>query len=62
MGIGSGGNYALAAARGLATVEDLPALEIAQRSMAVAADMCVFTNFNFTTEELGVVAEESEAE
>mmetsp|Transcript_27624 Transcript_27624/g.82908 ORF Transcript_27624/g.82908 Transcript_27624/m.82908 type:complete len:214 (+) Transcript_27624:152-793(+) len=62
MGIGSGGSYALAAARALATVEDLPALEIAQRSMDVAADMCVYTNTNFTVEELDDVEDAPEEE
>jgi len=56
LGIGSGGAYALAAARALATVDDLPALEIARRAMDVASDMCVFTNKNYLVEELDDVA------
>ena len=55
MGVGSGGHYALAAARALATVEDLEARDIATRAMAVAADMCVYTNTNFIVEELDEV-------
>jgi ATP-dependent HslUV protease, peptidase subunit HslV len=47
--IGSGGNYALAAARGLMTT-DLGAEEIARRAMAIAADICVYTNGNVTVE------------
>ena len=51
IGIGSGGNYALAAARALYD-QDLPALEIAKKAMAIAADICVFTNDNLTIEQL----------
>lgn len=52
IGIGSGGNYALAAARGLMTVEGLSAEEIARRAMKIAADICVYTNGNFILETL----------
>ena len=47
--IGSGGNYALAAARALADYEDDPE-QIARKAMGVAADICVFTNGNLTVE------------
>lgn len=47
--IGSGGNYALAAARALTDYEDDPEA-IARKAMAVAADICVFTNGNLTVE------------
>ena len=47
--IGSGGNYALAAARALADYED-DAERIARRAMEVAAEVCVFTNGNVTVE------------
>jgi ATP-dependent HslUV protease subunit HslV len=49
--IGSGGNYALAAARALAD-SDLDAEAIARRAMAIAADICVYTNANLTVESL----------
>ncbi|MEZ5696061.1 MAG: ATP-dependent protease subunit HslV [Sphingomonadaceae bacterium] len=49
--IGSGGNYALAAARALDSYED-DAEQIARKAMAVAADICVFTNGNVTLEEI----------
>jgi ATP-dependent HslUV protease subunit HslV len=52
IGIGSGGNYALAAARALLTVEGLEAEEIARRAMKIAADICVYTNGNFVLESL----------
>ena len=52
LGIGSGGHYALAAARALATVDGLAAVDVAKRSMDIAADMCVYTNHNFIVEEL----------
>ena len=51
--IGSGGNYALAAARGLAEKTDLSAEEIARKAMAIAADICVYTNGNVTVESIG---------
>jgi ATP-dependent HslUV protease subunit HslV len=49
--IGSGGNYALAAARALVGME-LDAEAIARRAMAIAADICVYTNNNLTVEVL----------
>jgi len=51
MGIGSGGNYALAAARALID-SDMSAEEIARKSMAVAAQICVFTNDQLVIEIL----------
>ncbi|MBD3801732.1 MAG: ATP-dependent protease subunit HslV [Thioclava sp.] len=50
--IGSGGNYALAAARGLMET-DLDAEQVARRAMAIAADICVYTNGNLTVETIG---------
>ena len=47
--IGSGGNFALAAARGLQET-DLSAEEIARKAMAIASDICVYTNGNLTIE------------
>ena len=49
--IGSGGNYALAAARALMESE-LDAEAVARRAMAIAADICVYTNANLTVESL----------
>jgi ATP-dependent HslUV protease subunit HslV len=54
--VGSGGNYALAAARGLLEVPGLGARDIVQRSLEIAADICVFTNRNITILELGANA------
>jgi ATP-dependent HslUV protease subunit HslV len=51
MGIGSGGNYALAAARALIDGE-LDAEAVVRKSMAIAADICVYTNRNLTIETL----------
>ena len=51
VGIGSGGNFALAAARALID-GDLDAAEIARRAMAIAAEICVFTNANLVLESL----------
>ena len=51
MGIGSGGNYALAAARALLPT-DLDAETIVRRSMGIAAEICVYTNHNLIVESL----------
>ena len=51
MGIGSGGNFALAAARALID-QPMSAEEIARRSMKIAADICVYTNENLVVESL----------
>ncbi|MBX3554483.1 MAG: ATP-dependent protease subunit HslV [Pseudolabrys sp.] len=50
-GIGSGGNYALAAARALAD-SDMGAEQIVRKSLDIAADICVYTNRNVTVETL----------
>jgi ATP-dependent HslUV protease subunit HslV len=50
IGIGSGGNYALAAARALLPIEGLGADAIARRAMAIAAGICVYTNGNIVLE------------
>jgi ATP-dependent HslUV protease subunit HslV len=50
--IGSGGPYALAAARALAKHTKMGAKEIAQEAMRLAAEICIFTNGNFSIEEL----------
>ena len=50
--IGSGGNFALAAARALAAKTKLSARDIATEAIKVASDLCVFTNGNITVEEV----------
>ena len=50
--IGSGGNYALAAARALTEYEQDPE-KLARRAMAIAAEVCVFTNDQLTVETIG---------
>ncbi len=50
--IGSGGNYALAAARALMSVDGLSAEEVARRAMKIAAEICVYTNGNIILETL----------
>jgi ATP-dependent HslUV protease subunit HslV len=50
-GIGSGGNYALAAARAMIDL-DMTAEEIARKALLIAADLCVFTNKNLVIEKL----------
>ena len=50
--IGSGGNYALAAARALMDIPEMSAEDIARRAMKIAADICVYTNGNVIVESL----------
>ncbi len=52
IGIGSGGNYALAAARALIDQPGLDAEAVARKAMKIAADICVYTNTNVTVESL----------
>ena len=52
IGIGSGGPFALSAARALITETDVSAEQIALRSMKIAADMCIYTNENITIEKI----------
>ena len=50
--IGSGGNYALAAARALVDNTDLPARDIAKKALHIAASICVYTNDNVIVDEV----------
>lgn len=52
LGIGSGGNYALAAARALAEHSPLSAAEIVRQGLNIAGDICVYSNHNIVVEEL----------
>lgn len=52
LAIGSGGNYALAAARALIGCSSLSAREIVERSLEIAAEICIFSNRNLTILEL----------
>jgi ATP-dependent HslUV protease subunit HslV len=52
IGIGSGGNYAIAAARALYESSDLDAEQIARKAMKIAGDICVYTNHNIVLETL----------
>ena len=52
IGIGSGGGFAVAAARALARSTTLDARAIAERAMLIAAEICVYTNSEITVEEL----------
>ena len=52
MAIGSGGAYALAAARALVRFSDLTATEIAREAVKIAAEICIYTNDRITIEEL----------
>ncbi|MGB4191246.1 MAG: ATP-dependent protease subunit HslV [Rickettsiales bacterium] len=48
--IGSGGNYALSAARALIDIDNLSAEDVVRKSMKIASDICVYTNSNLTME------------
>jgi len=50
--IGSGGNYALSAARALLNNTEMDAREITEKSLGIAGDICIYTNHNHTIEEL----------
>jgi len=52
IGIGSGGNYALAAARALMAMDGLSAEEIARRAMKIASEICIYTNDNVILETI----------
>ncbi len=52
VGIGSGGAYALAAARALSKYTELSAREIAEEAMRIASKICIYTNENISVEEL----------
>jgi len=52
IGIGSGGNFALAAARALIDQKDMDAETIARKALGIAGDICVYTNGNIVLEKL----------
>ena len=52
IGIGSGGNFALAAARALTDNTQMPLEEIAQKSMMIAGDICIYSNHNIVIEKI----------
>ena len=52
LAIGSGGNYALAAARALTFNTDMEPKEIVRKAMEIAADICVYTTDHITVEEV----------
>jgi len=54
--IGSGGSFALAAARALVNDSNLGARDIVERSLNIAADICIYTNRSLVIEDLAQVA------
>lgn len=52
MAIGSGGSFALSAARALYHNTDMPARDVVEKSLGIAADICVYTNHEHTVEQL----------
>ncbi len=61
MAIGSGGPYALAAARAMVRYTDLPATDIAREAVKIASEICIYTNDRITVEELEI-EEDNEGE
>jgi len=58
--IGSGGTYALAAAKALSDNTDLPARKIAEEAMKIAGKICIYTNETFTIEELSAAEQQKQ--
>jgi len=56
MAIGSGGAYAKAAAQALVSETDLDARQIVEKSLNIAADICIYTNCELTIEELEIAS------
>ena len=54
MAIGSGGSFAESAARALLNNTDMSARDIVEKSLNIAADICIYTNHNLTLEELEI--------
>lgn len=54
LAIGSGGNFAMAAARALVDIDGIDAETIAQKAMKIAGDICIYTNHNVTMESLDI--------
>jgi ATP-dependent HslUV protease subunit HslV len=52
LGIGSGGNYAVAAARALVAHSDLDAAQIVRKALEIAGDICIYSNQNIVVEEM----------
>jgi len=62
LGVGSGSNYAIAAARALVDVEGMSAEEVCQKAMTIASDMCVYTNSNYMVEVMDTADDEKKKE
>ena len=59
IGIGSGGSYALAAARALIDIEELDAEAVARKAMSIAAKICIYTNENVIMETINILDSQS---
>ena len=60
LGIGSGGNYAVAAARGLIRHSNLSAADIVRESLKIASEIDIYTNDNIIVEEFGIAKNKAE--
>ena len=58
LGVGSGSNYAIAAARALVDVDGMSAEDVCRKAMTIASDMCVYTNSNYMVEVMDTVDDE----
>lgn len=52
IGVGSGGPYAMAAARAMLVHTDKPAIDIAREALRIASEICIYTNANILAEEV----------
>ena len=59
IGLGSGGAYALAAARALIDIDDLDAEKVARKAMSIAANICIYTNENVIVEAIQTSGDQS---
>mmetsp|Transcript_6671 Transcript_6671/g.11131 ORF Transcript_6671/g.11131 Transcript_6671/m.11131 type:complete len:265 (-) Transcript_6671:424-1218(-) len=62
LGVGSGSNYAIAAARALVDVEGMSAEDVCRKAMTIASDMCVYTNSNYMVEVMDTADGEKKEE
>eukprot|EP00573_Skeletonema_grethae_P005863 CAMPEP_0201699568 /NCGR_PEP_ID=MMETSP0578-20130828/24541_1 /ASSEMBLY_ACC=CAM_ASM_000663 /TAXON_ID=267565 /ORGANISM="Skeletonema grethea, Strain CCMP 1804" /LENGTH=190 /DNA_ID=CAMNT_0048186361 /DNA_START=261 /DNA_END=833 /DNA_ORIENTATION=+ len=62
LGVGSGSNFAIAAARAQMDNPELSAEDVAKRAMQIASEMCIYTNDQFTMESLAMVEEKEDKE
>lgn len=61
LGVGSGSNFAMAAARALMNIPELSAEDVAKKAMKIASEMCIYTNDSFMVESLAAEDEKDKS-